>query len=292
MTKSLVVLVTGLSGAGKTNALHIFEDLGFFAVDNIPPALIPRLVELLSTEGGLRGTALVVDCRQEGFFGGIQEALRVLADVDVTYAVLYLEADDATLIRRYKETRRHHPLAPQGSVAEGIALERALLEPVRQQATLVLDTSNLTLYRLRRTLAQTYAADASSHPPVHLVSFGFKHGAPAEADLVLDVRSLPNPHYHPELAPLPGTDARVMAFVLHEQSARRLVGRIEALIRDYLGHLEDDARSDFTVAIGCTGGHHRSVAVVEHLASRLSSDYSPLTVSHRDLEKEALSSET
>lgn len=292
MTKSLVVLVTGLSGAGKTNALHIFEDLGFFAVDNIPPALIPRLVELLGREPALRGTALVVDCRQEGFFGGIEEALQVLAEVDTPYAVLYLEADDQTLIRRYKETRRQHPMAPQGSVAEGILLERQLLEPIRRQATLVLDTSNLTLYRLRRTLGQAFLKDATAHPPLRLVSFGFKHGAPAEADLVLDVRSLPNPYYHPDLVDLPGTDSRVMAFVLHDQSARRLVGRFEALIRDYLGHLEEDGRADFTVAIGCTGGRHRSVAVVEHLASRLSADYTPLMVDHRDLAKEESSSET
>ncbi len=292
MAKSLVVLVTGLSGAGKTNALHIFEDLGFFAVDNIPPALIPRLVELLGREPALRGTALVVDCRQEGFFGGIEEALRVLAEVDTPYAVLYLEADDATLIRRYKETRRQHPMAPRGSVAEGIAVERGLLEPIRRQATLVLDTSNLTLYRLRRTLSQEFLKDAPAHPPLRLVSFGFKHGAPAEADVVLDVRSLPNPHYHPDLVDLPGTDSRVMAFVLHDQSSRRLIGRFEALIRDYLSHLEDDGRADFTVAIGCTGGRHRSVAVVEHLASRLSADYAPLVVDHRDLGKEESSSET
>lgn len=266
--------------------------MGYYAVDNIPPELIPKLAELVTTVRPERQAALVVDCRQDGFFGGISQALRVLEDLKMGFDVLYLEADDPTLIRRYKESRRSHPLAPDGPVTEGIRRERERLEPIRRRATILLDTGDMSSHQFKEKLREIFGTPDSKRPTLRLVSFGFKHGILQEADILLDVRGLPNPHYHPELKPLPGNDPLVMDFVLKQETARRLVGRMEALLKEYLAHLGEEGRHELVVGIGCTGGRHRSVAIAEHLEHVLSAIYQPISVEHRDIEKEGTPSET
>jgi len=282
-----IVLITGLSGAGKTQALHALEDMGYFAVDNIPPELIPKLLDLVKQAHPERQAAFVVDCRQDGFFGGIQEALALLKRLSLPYDLVFLDAADETLIRRYKESRRAHPLSPQGSVPDGIRLERGRLEPIRREATYALDTTDLTPYQLKERLGEMFGRHLHAQPSVRLVSFGFKFGTPADADVILDVRGLANPYYDPQLSALPGTSPEVRDFVLGDDKGRRLIEAMEELLRAYLGSVSDEGRAAFVVAFGCTGGRHRSVATVEILKERLLPLGLPLVVEHRDLERGA-----
>lgn len=286
------VLITGLSGAGKTQALRAFEDMGYFAVDNIPPELIPKLLELVRSGGTERRAALVVDCRQDVLFGGITAALDLLKRLGVPFEVLYLESDEAALVRRYKETRRAHPLSPQGSVLEGIRREEKELSAIRREATFVVDTTNLSPHELKDRLEALFGRIEGRSPHVTLESFGFKFGTPPDADVVLDVRSLPNPYYDAILGPLPGTDERVIAYVQADAAGKGLIADMERLLADYLKNLPGEGRETFVVAIGCTGGRHRSVAVVEILAQRLRGSYPRLRVAHRDLGREGSPSAT
>ncbi len=286
------VLITGLSGAGKTQALRAFEDMGYFAVDNIPPELIPKLLELVRQGGSEKRAALVVDCRQDVLFGGIAAALDLLKRLGVPFEVLYLESDEAALVRRYKETRRAHPLAPGGSVIEGIRREEKELSPIRREATYVVDTTPLSPHQLKDRLESLFGRDHDRGPRVTLESFGFKFGTPPDADVVLDVRGLPNPYYDNDLAPLPGTDSRIVAYVQDSEAARGLLADMERLLADYLAHLPGEGRETFVIAVGCTGGRHRSVAVVEILAQRLLGRFPDLRVAHRDLGREESPSAT
>lgn len=286
-----LVLITGMSGAGKTQALHALEDMGYFAVDNIPPELIPKLLDLVHSAHPSRRAAFVVDCRQDGFFGGIQEALQVLKRLSLAYDVLFLDAADDTLIRRYKESRRSHPLAPTGSVPDGIRLERERLSPVRKEAIFVLDTSELSPYQLKERLGRMFGRDLRTEPIIRLVSFGFKFGTPADADVVLDVRGLPNPYYDPDLNPLTGMDERVKNFVRGDEKGRNLLSAMEGLLRAYLHAIREEGRAAFVMAIGCTGGRHRSVATVEIMRERLGDLALPIVFEHRDLERGASPSE-
>jgi len=282
------VIITGLSGAGKTQALRSLEDFGFFCVDNLPPALIPTFAELcLNARHRIRRVALVIDIRGGEFFARTLEALDQLAELGVAYEILFLEADANTLIRRYKETRRRHPLAPEGRLVEGMAKERRLLEALRRRATHLIDTSELTPRELRNRLFQLLVGEGLQPTlHVHFVSFGFKYGLPLDADLVFDVRFLPNPHYVEHLRPLTGNDAQVETYVLQSPLTTGVLQRLEDLLRFLLPNYIREGKTQLTVGIGCTGGQHRSVVIANALARRLQDAGVEISLHHRDAGRE------
>jgi len=279
-----LVVVTGLSGAGKSQAIRALEDLGFYCVDNLPADLLGAFADL-GAAAGRRRLAVVSDARS-GRFDDLISALDALDRRGGRYLLLFLEARDDVLVRRYKETRRRHPLAPDGRVLDGIARERDLLADLRGRAHRVIDTTSLAPADLRQEVAGLFAGDPDTPSlVVTLTSFGFKHGLPSDADLVFDVRFLPNPHYVPDLSPLPGTDRRVASFVLAAPETRELLQHLEPLLRYLLPAFVHEGKEQLVVAIGCTGGRHRSVALTEHLATFLRESGYPVAVQHRDLRR-------
>jgi UPF0042 nucleotide-binding protein len=266
---SRFVLVTGLSGAGKSQALKSFEDLGFYCLDNLPPALVCELVTL-AERSAITRIALSLDTRVRGPFGDALGALAALEERGIVCEVLYLDASDETVVRRYSETRRRHPQTCPGSLRDSIALERAALGAIRERATHVWDTSDFTLAALKSRIGAVFASDDRAWlMPVHVVAFGFKFGIPLDADLVFDVRFFPNPNYVPELKALSGTDEPVAAFMeaLPETAPflTHLFGTIDFVLPRYVA----EGKSRLTIAIGCTGGRHRSVYVAQRLARHL-----------------------
>jgi RNase adapter protein RapZ len=280
------VVVTGLSGSGKTHAIHALEDLGYFCVDNLPTQLIPTFAELCSRgEAGLERVAIVADVRERGFlsqFPPIYRKLRSLPGVEAK--LIFLEANRSALVRRFSETRRPHPLAPDRSVAEGIDEERKKMLAIRALADVILDTSNLTVHELREVFGKiTHDDTARADMVVNLLSFGFKHGAPAEADLVFDVRCLPNPHFVERLRHLTGRDAKVVRFMQKHQVTHDFLDRLTTFLSFALPHYVNEGKSYLTVAIGCTGGQHRSVMMAEALKRSLEGiPRVKLRVKHRD----------
>jgi UPF0042 nucleotide-binding protein len=280
------VVVTGVSGSGKTHAFHALEDLGYFCVDNLPTQLIPTFAELCSRgEAGLERVAIVADVRERGFlsqFPPVYRKLRALPGVEAK--LIFLEANRSALVRRFSETRRPHPLAPDRSVAEGIDEERKKMLAIRALADVILDTSNLTVHELREVFGKiTHDDTARADMVVNLLSFGFKHGAPAEADLVFDVRCLPNPHFVERLRHLTGRDAKVVRFMHKHQVTHDFIDRLTAFLSFALPHYVNEGKSYLTVAIGCTGGQHRSVMMVEALKRSLEGiPRVKLRVKHRD----------
>lgn len=282
-----LVLVTGLSGAGKSQAAHVLEDMGFFCVDNLPPALLPRFAELVLHAGGkVQRAAVVVDVRSGEFFDALSDALEHLETLQLRYRILFLDASDDVLVRRFKQTRRKHPLAAEGSVLEGIREERRRLEPLRERAHRVLDTSDMTPAQLRAELQAAFGAGAGAGLSVTVVSFGYKHGLPMDADLVLDTRFLPNPHYVPSLRDRSGLDPEVRSYVLNSAEGQAFWHRVVDLVSFLLPEFEREGKTDVTVAVGCTGGRHRSVAVVEELARVLRERGYEVRARHRDLDRE------
>lgn len=279
------VIVTGLSGAGKSLAVRCLEDLGFFCVDNLPPTLIPKFAELCQQSGGkLRRIALVVDIRGGDFFDSTVEALEELERHGVPYQILFLEASDETLVRRFKETRRRHPLAPQGRVIEGLAEERRRLESLRGKAHYILDTTTLSPQELRRRVAEEFAGPGpAGRLVVHLVSFGFKFGVPLDADLLLDVRFLPNPHYVPSLRHLTGEDRAVRDYVFQWPMSRKFLQKTWSLLKFLLPHYMNEGKSHLTIGVGCTGGQHRSVLIANMLAERIQAEGFTVVTEHRDM---------
>jgi len=266
------VVVTGLSGSGKTHAIHALEDLGYFCVDNLPTQLIPTLVDLCRRgDASLDRVALVVDVRERGFlsqFPPIYRKLRSLPGVDAR--LIFLEATRSALVRRFSETRRPHPLARDRSVGEGIDEERKKMQAIRVLADLVLDTSNLTVHELRDVLVRLTRDNAPrAAMVVNLLSFGYKHGAPAEADLVFDVRCLPNPHFVDGLKHLTGRDRKVVQFMRRHPVTQEFVEQLTSFLTFALPHYVQEGKSYLTVAVGCTGGQHRSVMVSEALKRSL-----------------------
>ena len=278
--KMRVVVVTGVSGAGKSTALRALEDVGFYCVDNLPLPLLPRFVELLSAGGDAEQAALVVDAREGEFLAGYREAFDEIREHGHQLEVLFLDASDDVLVRRFSETRRKHPLSGD-DLREGIDRERQLLRGLREIAEGVVDTANLNVHQLKGVIQERYRRSAGVLA-VTLLSFGFKHGLPAEADIVLDVRFLPNPYFVESLSAASGEEAEVAAFVLDNADAREFLDRAEALLTFVLPRAEREGKAYLTVAVGCTGGRHRSVAVVHELAKRMPKRH-PLTVRHRDL---------
>jgi UPF0042 nucleotide-binding protein len=285
-----LVIITGFSGAGKSTAMAVFEDEGYFCVDNLPSEMIRSLVDLFRHTGSKVARAAVVsDVRGGSYFEGLAQMLDDLRVSGVKHRVLFLEADEQTLMTRYKETRRRHPLAPTGSVADGIAREREALEPLRGRADVVIDTTGLTAAMLRRKLADDLLPSRTpGRLAVTFESFGFKYGPARDPDLLLDVRFLPNPHYEPELRPLTGDDPRIVEFINRDGELDAFYERLHPLFDYLLPQYLTEGKAHLVVAIGCTGGRHRSVAIASHLASRYSSDPEYLVhVAHRDVGRPA-----
>ncbi|HEX9711208.1 MAG TPA: RNase adapter RapZ [Actinomycetota bacterium] len=279
-------IITGVSGAGMTEAAHALEDIGFFVIDNLPPALIPKMVDLSHSPGQeITNIALVVDARGGKNFDQLTEALRDLGKRGVPYRIVFLTAADDVLLRRYEMTKRKHPLADR--VMDGIATERALTEPLREAADLVIDTSGMSVHELRDRIVQTFSSGArEERMKTTVVTFGFKHGLPLDSDMVLDVRFLPNPYWIEELRPLPGTDERIRNYVLSQEATADFLTRLEQLLDGLVPGFLSEGKRYLTVAIGCTGGKHRSVVVGERIAEMLRARGLPVHVRHRDLERE------
>ncbi len=282
------VIITGLSGAGKTQAIRSLEDLGFFCVDNLPPALIPTFAGLCRQMSGdtVRRVALVIDIRGGEFFNDLSEALRGLEEIGLPYEILFLEANDETLVRRYKETRRRHPLAPQGSILEGIKVEREKLQEIKGKANVIIDTSDLTPQRFRKEILELFSRDPErARMIVTTVTFGFKNGLPLDADLVFDVRFLPNPYYVETLKALTGDRPEVKEYVLKWPVTRKFMRKLISLVEFLIPHYINEGKTQLTIAIGCTGGRHRSVVVGEELAQALREMGITVLVEHRDINK-------
>jgi UPF0042 nucleotide-binding protein len=282
-----LVVITGFSGAGKSTAMNVFEDAGYFCVDNLPPEMIRSLIDLFVHRGSkVERAAVVSDVRGGVYFEALQEVVDELESLGVSHHLLFLEAGEETLVNRYKETRRRHPLAPNGSVAGGVAAERALLEPLRVRADLVIDTSGLSAALLRGRIADEFLPRQQGRLALTLMSFGFKHGPPREEDLAFDVRFLPNPYYEPHLRDLTGHDERVVEYIGRDGRLDELYHRLHGLLDFLLPQYVAEGRAHMVIAIGCTGGRHRSVAVVEHLAERYRGrEVLEVAVAHRDIEK-------
>jgi UPF0042 nucleotide-binding protein len=281
-----LVVITGFSGAGKSTAMAAFEDEGYFCVDNLPPEMIRSLVDLFMHEGSKVARAAVVsDARGGSYFEGLAAMLEDLRSSGLRHRVLFLEADEETLLTRYKETRRRHPLAPTGSVADGIRRERELLAPVRERADVVIDTGQLTAAMLRRKLTDELVPSRTpGRLAVTFQSFGFKYGSSRDADLLFDVRFLPNPHYEPDLRPLTGGDPRVVQYINREGALDVFYDHLHPMLDYLLPQYLAEGKSHLVVAIGCTGGRHRSVAIALHLADRYSGQTGYLVdVLHRDV---------
>ena len=280
------VVVTGLSGSGKSTALKVLEDLGFYCIDNLPVALMPRFLELWqSSREDVGRVALGVDVRERRFPQDFPRVFDELRGAGIVLEVIYLEASDDVLVRRFSETRRPHPAADGGTVADGIRRERAALRDVRELADRIVDTSALTVHELRAALRELLETPDAGTMTVSLVSFGYKYGLPTDADIALDCRFLPNPFFVEELRPKTGADPEVAAYVLERPDARELLGHVMALLAFALPRFHREGKSYVTIAIGCTGGRHRSVALVEALRQRLAGHGYRVLVRHRDVER-------
>lgn len=280
------VIVSGLSGAGKSKAASFLEDLGFYCVDNMPADLIPQFARLcLATKGRYERVALVTDVRGSLTFDGLFKALESLDQMCLEFTILYVEADTDVIIKRYKETRRKHPLTKDGSsLLDAVERERALLEPIRNRANAIINTSNLSTAKLRGEIIDLVAGDLRDRAmSVRVVSFGFKYGLPMDADLVFDVRFLPNPHYIEELRHKTGLEAEVRDFVFSYQQTRDFVEKLEDLLSLCLPSYVDEGKTDLVIAIGCTGGKHRSVCVAQAVGDFVAKRGYNTAVSHRDM---------
>jgi UPF0042 nucleotide-binding protein len=283
-----IVILTGVSGAGKTTAAKVFEDLGYYCVDNLPPVLLPKIVEVV-TEARGEGTrvALGVDIRGKEFLPDLATVVDQLRGGRNTVHVLFLDAAEEALLRRFSETRRVHPLAARGA-KEAIRKERVILSSVREMADAVIDTSQLTVHQLRDTLARRFRRDENGGLQVSVISFGYRYGVPVEADMVVDVRFLPNPNFIPALKRHTGLDRKVREFVLKSPVARSFLRRLSGMLHFLLPLYRKEGKAYFTLAVGCTGGRHRSVAVAVALGHFLGKEDEAVVVVHRDLSRPSL----
>jgi RNase adapter protein RapZ len=281
------IVITGMSGAGKSAASRCLEDLGFFCIDNLPAALIPKVAELCAqSEKRIDGVALVIDAREGRFLDALFDILVDLRRDGHQVRMVFLEASDEALVRRFSESRRPHPLAPAGSAPEGIRAERTRLAPLKAKADLVIDTSTFTVHEFRKLLATSFL-DLPTPPrtPLSLVSFGYKYGLPVDADLVFDARCLPNPHFVDTLQSLTGKAPQVVDYVLGFAQTRGFAEQILTFLTSVLPLYVQEGKAYLTIAIGCTGGRHRSVVLVEELARRLRDGGHEVSIRHRDMER-------
>ncbi|NBD28328.1 RNase adapter RapZ [Paenibacillus glycinis] len=287
--KAKLVIITGMSGAGKTIAVQSLEDLGFFCVDNLPPVLIPKFAELIEQSNGKIGkVALVIDLRGREFFTALSESLSYVKEhFTIGYEILFLDATDGVLVQRYKESRRMHPLATEGLPLEGIKLERRMLEDLKGWATQIIDTSNLKPAHLKERIMSRFTNSDMSTISVNVISFGFKYGVPIDADLIFDVRFLPNPHYVDHLRPNTGQDPEVYEYVMKWPETQAFLSKLLDMLQFLIPLYRKEGKSQVVIGIGCTGGKHRSVAIAEYLGRMLgSSDTEIVRVSHRDADRD------
>jgi len=280
-----LVVITGMSGAGKTVAMQSFEDMGYFCVDNMPPSLLPKFWELVKESGKITKIALVIDLRSRAFFDEIMTSISGLDNTSfITTKILFLEASDDALVSRYKETRRTHPLAGDGRVFDGIVAERRLLQDIKVRAQKVIDTTTLSPRKLREEIMHTFSNGDSDIFTIQVVSFGFKYGIPIDADIVMDVRFLPNPYYDPALRNLTGLDKEVFDYVMNHKESEEFYNHLTQLIKPILPGYKKEGKSVLTIAVGCTGGQHRSVAFAHRLAQDLKNDWT-VNETHRDKDR-------
>lgn len=284
----LLLIITGLSGAGKSYAMRVFEDLNFFVVDNLPPQLLSKFADLcLHSDGKVQRVAVVTDIRGGEFFDDLFGALGELERLGVAHQILFLDASDEVLVRRFKETRRKHPLAQGRTILQGIRAERRRLEAVKERADKIIDTSSLSVRDLRDEIMATYVrGERAGALEVSIISFGYKHGLPMDADLVFDVRFLPNPHYQPALRPLPGASPQVRRFVLGQRETRAFIRHLYRMVDYLLPQFVQEGKTHLSVAIGCTGGKHRSVVLADELSAHLRGRGFKVRVRHRDVRRE------
>jgi UPF0042 nucleotide-binding protein len=287
MQTILTVIITGLSGSGKSTVMHALEDAGFYCVDNLPPVLLPKFLDLcIASPAGITKIAMVMDVRERAFLNEYPAIFRELKEKGQKLTVLFLESTDEILVRRYKETRRQHPLAEEGTVFEGIHKEREKLSDLRMLADEIIDTSNLSIHQLRALVTRLFQATVDKkRMTIILTSFGYKYGIPSDADLVLDVRFLPNPFFMSELRDLSGNDSRVHDYVMNSEVARRFLEKFFAFITFLTPLYEQEGKSYLTIAVGCTGGIHRSIVIVNRLENFLVEKDYHVRVIHRDLGK-------
>ena len=281
-----IVIITGMSGSGRTQAMHVFEDMGYFCIDNLPPRLILQLAEVVGINTGVgRHLAVTCDLRSQGLFDEMLDTLKVLRDHEMSYSIIFLEASDEVLVRRYSENRRRHPLAMSGeTTVDAIQRERVQLQTVRDRADMIIDTSRMRTNALRSKLRNAFSELTDQQlMEVHVFSFGFKHGMPIEADLMIDVRFLPNPFYDPEMRTLTGLDAKVSGFVLEHPKTRGFLTAWHQLLDAVMPGYIAEGKPQLSIAVGCTGGQHRSVAIAEETARYLERQQYRVSISHRDL---------
>lgn len=283
-----IVIITGMSGSGRTQAMHAFEDMGYFCIDNLPPRLIMQIADVVGINAGIgRHLAVTCDLRSQGLFDELLDVIRALEEHELSCKVVYLEASDEVLIRRYSENRRRHPLAMQGeTTADAIIRERLQLRFIRDRADMIIDTSRLRTSALQNKLRSTFSELSDQQlMEVHVFSFGYKHGLPVEADLMIDVRFLPNPFYDPEMRPLTGLDQKVSDFVLDHPKTKEFLSAwfqlLDAVMPGYIA----EGKPQLSIGVGCTGGQHRSVAIAEATARYLERRQYHVNTSHRDLAK-------
>lgn len=285
MTKRKIVIITGLSGSGKSTVAHTLEDLGFFCVDNLPLDLIPKLLELTDSRGGeITHLALVIDSRQRRLSPRYSEILDAIETKIASLEIMFLDSRDEVLIRRYSETRRQHPMADEGNVADGISKERAALKDIKDRAHWVIDTSDMTVHQLREEVKRIFEGAGNDVLKIVVNSFGFGKGLPLESDLVLDVRFLPNPYFVDWLKSKDGRDQEVAQWVLSKETTRNFLEKLEDMLVFLLPLYIREGKQYFTVSVGCTGGRHRSVVIAEHIAKTLlHKGYSSVEVRHREI---------
>ena len=280
-------IITGQSGAGRSEAAKSFEDLGYFVVDNLPPALIGKMAELASASGNPARVAIVADVRGGVFFNELSRGLQDLKELNILYRILFLDASDEDLVNRYEATRRRHPLAPADRVVEGIRKERLMMGSLKEGADLIIDTSGMSPHDLRDRIRDIFASrPEETSVQVSIISFGYKYGLPRDADLVFDVRFLPNPHWIERLRPLPGTHAEVRAYVTGQRAFDEFMRKIRSLFNTLLPGYVQEGKAYLTIAVGCTGGRHRSVVVADQLAGYFRGHGHSVAVDHRDLDRD------
>ncbi len=285
-TATELVVLTGISGSGKSTALHALEDAGYFCVDNLPGPMLETLLDLADDHPRMSRVAIVTDVREASHFPDVARHIQTAIDADRSMRVLFLDASDDRIITRFKETRRTHPLITMGVVetlGEAVEHERESLRPLRALASTVVDTTGLSVHDLKRRVKALFPSEEAQEMPIHITSFGFRHGIPPEADFVFDVRYLPNPYFVEELRDGTGLDEAVASYIFESQATHRVLGHIDGLISDVLPLARHEGKPSLTVAIGCTGGHHRSVAVAEALHKLIIERGERTLVAHRDI---------
>lgn len=282
------LIITGMSGAGKSLCVKYFEDIGYFCVDNLPPSLIPKFAEMtLQGKSNIEKIALIIDIRGGDMFLDLMPALQTLSEMNILYKILFLDATDAVLIKRFKETRRMHPLSQDGRVSDGIDEERRILQPVKEKADYIIDTSNLMPRQLKEELVKLFLEGKSFKGLiVSIESFGFKYGIPMDCDLVFDVRFISNPYYIPELKPKTGNDAEVSSYVMSFSESKTFLNKLTDMINFLLPQYVKEGKSQLVIGIGCTGGKHRSVTMANQLYSKLKQKDISVVVEHRDMERD------